>query len=46
VGKKAASGQVELVTRSTSTSVDVALSDVAALVRKHVEEERLLEASI
>jgi prolyl-tRNA synthetase len=46
VGKKAASGQVELVTRSTSTSVDVALSDVAALVRKRVEEERLLEASI
>jgi prolyl-tRNA synthetase len=46
VGKKAAAGQVELVTRSTSTSVDVALSDVAALVRKHVEEERLLEASI
>jgi prolyl-tRNA synthetase len=45
VGKKAASGQVELVTRSTSTSVDVALSDVAALVRKRVEEERLLEAS-
>jgi len=46
VGKKAASGQVELVTRSTSTSVDVALSDVVALVRKRVEEERLLEASI
>ena len=46
VGKKAASGLVELVTRSTSTSVDVALSDVVALVRKRVEEERLLEASI
>ncbi|MGD1107639.1 MAG: proline--tRNA ligase [Terracidiphilus sp.] len=46
VGKKAAAGQVELVTRSTSTSVDVALSDVVALVRKRVEEERLLEASL
>jgi prolyl-tRNA synthetase len=46
VGKKAAAGQVELVTRSTSTSVDVALSDVAALVKKRMEEERLLEASI
>ena len=45
VGKKAAAGQVELVTRSTSTSVDVALGDVVALVRKRVEEERLLEAS-
>ena len=28
VGKKAAAGQVELVTRATSTSADVALSDV------------------
>jgi hypothetical protein len=37
---------VELVTRSTSTSVDVALSDVVALVRKRVEEERLLETSL
>ncbi len=46
VGKKAASGLVELVTRSTSTSVDVALGDVVALVKKRVEEERLLEASL
>ena len=30
VGKKAAAGQVELVTRATRTSVDVALSDAAA----------------
>jgi prolyl-tRNA synthetase len=45
VGKKVAAGLVELVTRSTSTSVDVALGDVVALVRKRVEEERLLEAS-
>jgi prolyl-tRNA synthetase len=46
VGKKAAAGQVELVTRLTSTSVDVALGDAVALVRKRVEEERLLEASL
>jgi prolyl-tRNA synthetase len=46
VGKKAAAGQVELVTRSTSTSVDVALSDVVALAKKRVEEERLLETSL
>jgi prolyl-tRNA synthetase len=46
VGKKVASGQVELVTRSTSSSVDVALGDVVSLVKKRVEEERLLEASL
>ncbi|MGA2570964.1 MAG: proline--tRNA ligase [Terracidiphilus sp.] len=46
VGKKAAAGQVELVTRATSTSVDVALSEVVALVKKRVQEELLLEASI
>jgi glycyl-tRNA synthetase (class II) len=34
VGKKAAEGKVELVTRATSTSVDVALSEVVALVKK------------
>ena len=45
VGKKAAAGQVELVTRSTSTSVDVALNDVVALVKKRVEEEKLLASS-
>ena len=31
VGKKAAGGIVELVTRATATSVDVALSDAVAL---------------
>jgi prolyl-tRNA synthetase len=45
VGKKAASGQVELVTRSTSSSVDVALTDAVALVKKRVEEEQLLASS-
>ena len=42
VGKKAAEGKVELVTRATSTSVDVALSDVLALVKERVEEDALL----
>ena len=45
VGKKASAGQVELVTRSTSTSVDVGLNDVVALVMKRVAEEKLLEDS-
>ena len=46
VGKKAAEGLVELVTRATSTSVDVELKDVLALVKERVEEDnRLLEAS-
>jgi prolyl-tRNA synthetase len=44
VGKKAAEGKVELVTRTTSTSVDVALADVVALVKERVEEDALLEA--
>ena len=34
VGKKAAEGKVELVTRSTSTSVDAALQDVVAMVKQ------------
>ncbi len=46
VGKKAASGQVELVARATSTSVDVAMRDVVALVKKRVEEERLLGGTL
>ena len=45
VGKKAASGQVELVTRATAGSVDVALIDVLALLKERVEEDKLLEAS-
>ena len=36
VGKKAAGGQVELVTRATASSVDVALTDVVALVEKQL----------
>ena len=46
VGKKAAAGQVELVDRATGTSVDVALPDAAALVKKRVQEEQLLAASL
>ena len=42
VGKKAAGGVVELVTRATSSSVDVALSEVVALVKKRVQEDALL----
>jgi prolyl-tRNA synthetase len=44
VGKKAAGGFVELQTRSTATSVDVALGDVVALVKTRVEEDALLTA--
>ncbi len=46
VGKKAASGQVELVTRATGQSVDVALDEVAAQVKRRVQEEALLETAV
>jgi prolyl-tRNA synthetase len=42
VGKKAAAGQVELVTRQTSSSVDVPLGEVAKLVKEKVREDLLL----
>jgi prolyl-tRNA synthetase len=42
VGKKAAEGKVELVTRSTATSVDVSLPEMVALVKQRVEEDALL----
>ena len=42
VGKKAASGLVELVARATSTSVDVPIADVLAQVKERVDENRLL----
>jgi len=45
VGKKAAAGQVELVGRATSTSVDVGLNEVVAQVKKRVAEEQLLASS-
>ena len=42
VGKKAAGGVVELVTRATATSVDVAIAETVMLVKKRVQEDRLL----
>jgi prolyl-tRNA synthetase len=39
VGKKAASGVVELVTRATATSVDVALNEIVPLVKERVQED-------
>jgi prolyl-tRNA synthetase len=42
VGKKAADGIVELVTRATSTSVDVPLNEVVAAVKERVQEDALL----
>jgi len=45
VGKKAAAGQVELVTRTTSSSVDVALDGALAAVKERVAEEQLLASS-
>ena len=42
VGKKAVDGMVELVTRATSTSMDVGLAEVVALVKERVEEDGLL----
>ncbi len=44
VGKKAAEGQVELVTRATATSVDVAIDAVLTLVKERIEEDALLTA--
>ncbi len=44
VGKKAAGGQVEVVTRATASSVDVALNDAVAHVKERVQEDALLEA--
>ncbi|HEV2135211.1 MAG TPA: proline--tRNA ligase [Terracidiphilus sp.] len=55
VGKKAAAGQVELVTRKfvqsakiaqgSAASEDVALADLLAILKERIEEERLLESS-
>ena len=45
VGKGVAEGKVELVARSTSARMDVGLGEVVALVKKRVDEEKLLEGS-
>jgi prolyl-tRNA synthetase len=42
VGKKAAGGQVELVTRSTASSVDVAVNEAVTLVKQRIQEDALL----
>ncbi len=42
VGKKASDGVVELVTRATSVSVDVKLTDAVAMVKERVLEDSLL----
>jgi prolyl-tRNA synthetase len=41
VGKKIASGNVELVTRATAISMDAALNEVVALLKSRVEEDAL-----
>jgi prolyl-tRNA synthetase len=43
VGKKAASGVVELVSRATSTSADVAIDQVLHELKTRIAEENLLE---
>jgi prolyl-tRNA synthetase len=43
VGKKVAEGKVELVTRSTSTSADVNLDDLLALLKERIEEDQLVQ---
>ncbi|MGA8090302.1 MAG: proline--tRNA ligase [Terracidiphilus sp.] len=45
VGKKTASGQVELVSRAKASSVDVAIPEVVAQVKQRVLEEKLLAES-
>ena len=42
VGRKPAEGKVELATRATGASVDVALRDVLALIKERIEEDALL----
>jgi len=46
VGKKVATGQVELVTRATATSVDVALNQVVELVKTRIQEDALLLTAV
>ena len=45
VGKKTATGQVELVSRAKASSVDVALEEVVAQVKQRVLDEKLLDES-
>jgi prolyl-tRNA synthetase len=45
VGKKAASGLVELVNRAKGDSTDVAIGEVLPLLKERIAEEQLLEES-
>jgi prolyl-tRNA synthetase len=45
VGKKAASGQVELVERAKASSTDVAIDEVVTQLKQRVGEEQLLASS-
>jgi prolyl-tRNA synthetase len=45
VGKKIATGQVELVTRATACSVDVALNEVLDVLKTRIAEEALVQLS-
>jgi prolyl-tRNA synthetase len=45
VGKKVASGVVELVSRATSSSADVAISEILSALKQSIAEEQLLELS-
>jgi prolyl-tRNA synthetase len=44
VGKKAAAGLVELITRATSSSVDVPITEVVVRLKERVQEDGLLGA--
>ena len=46
VGKKAAAGQVELVSRAARSSVDVALGEVVHQLKKRIQEEKLLDSDL
>ncbi|MFP5203752.1 MAG: proline--tRNA ligase [Acidobacteriota bacterium] len=45
IGRKAAAGQVEVVTRATSSSTDVMIEDVLTAVKEKIAEEQLLAVS-
>jgi prolyl-tRNA synthetase len=45
VGKKVVDGLVELSTRSTSTSIDAPINEVAGQLKKRVQEDLLIESA-
>jgi len=46
VGKKAAAGQVELVTRATRSSEDIVLAEAPTVVKKRVQEAELIDSGL